>query len=355
MAHIAGHTDDDVVAPPVPNIDQVAGTESSLSNWAGDYVTDMLGKGQALSELPYQGYDGPLTAGASELQDQAFGGIAGLTLPDGYGDAADMNTDVFNTAGDISMYNANDIGTEMWNNQYATDYMNPFIEQALDPQLAEMNRQNQIQKLLDNAKLTQAGAYGGSRQAIMNSESNDNMMRLMAELTGTGYQNAYESAGRMFTSDMGRKLDADRASEQSRQFGAGLGLQGLNTQLNAARGLTDATNAGLSAERDIFGDQLNAGDIQRGITAEGIAADKTQFEEERDYPYKAVQYQHSLLDGMPLAAQNTTYTQPSWLSQFGESSGGIMQLLQSFGFGGNSNLSDSDIDAILGAEQFSFT
>ena len=26
------------------------GTESSLSNWAGDYVTNMLGKGRALAE-----------------------------------------------------------------------------------------------------------------------------------------------------------------------------------------------------------------------------------------------------------------------------------------------------------------
>ena len=53
------------------------GGESSLSNWAGDYVTEMLGKGQALGSQDYQGYMGPLTAGTSELQDVAFGGIGG--------------------------------------------------------------------------------------------------------------------------------------------------------------------------------------------------------------------------------------------------------------------------------------
>jgi hypothetical protein len=31
-------------------VGQQTGTESSLSNWAGPYVTDMLGKGQALAD-----------------------------------------------------------------------------------------------------------------------------------------------------------------------------------------------------------------------------------------------------------------------------------------------------------------
>jgi len=59
----------------------VTGTESSLSTWAGPYVTDMLGKGWALSEQPYQAYTGPLTAGPSAAQTSAFQGIAGLAVP----------------------------------------------------------------------------------------------------------------------------------------------------------------------------------------------------------------------------------------------------------------------------------
>ena len=40
----------------------------SLSPWAAPYVTGMLGKGQALANQGYQGYSGPLTAGASAGQ-----------------------------------------------------------------------------------------------------------------------------------------------------------------------------------------------------------------------------------------------------------------------------------------------
>jgi hypothetical protein len=57
------------------------GQSSSLSPWAGPYVTDMLGKGAALSAMPYTAYEGPLTAGASDLQQQAFQGLAGLAVP----------------------------------------------------------------------------------------------------------------------------------------------------------------------------------------------------------------------------------------------------------------------------------
>ena len=47
--------------------------------------------------------------------------------------------------------------------------MNHFIQTALDPQIAEARRQAEIQRVANDGRLTQAGAYGGSRQAIMES------------------------------------------------------------------------------------------------------------------------------------------------------------------------------------------
>ena len=45
---------------------QQTGIDSSLTDYAGDYVTDMLGRGEALTDLPYEAYTGPLTAGESD-------------------------------------------------------------------------------------------------------------------------------------------------------------------------------------------------------------------------------------------------------------------------------------------------
>ena len=256
------------------------GTESSLSNWAGDYVTDMLGKGQALANQPYQAYTGPLSAGQSTAQQAAFQGIGNLSVPTGQMGAAGFQPQKFTA-------------------QAAQDYMNPYLESALNPQIEEARRQAQITRLGDANRLTQAGAYGGSRQAIMESELNRSLGQNLANITGQGYQTAYDKAMQQFNTEQGAAQQAQNLTNQ-------YGLQALQNQ------------ASLGAQ-------------ERAIQAEGIAADIAQFEEERDFPYKQTQYQQSLLQGLPLAAQSYSYAKPSQLSELLGGSSGLMGLLQSFG------------------------
>jgi hypothetical protein len=258
---------------PDPVAGQQTGTESSLSNWAGDYVTGMLGKGQALSETPYQAYTGTLTAGASNLQTQAFQGVAGLALPQNMGGFTPQSFTAQGTA---------------------QQYMNPYLQSALDPQLAEARRQAEISRVADAGRLTKAGAYGGSRQAIMESELNRNLMGKQADITAIGYNTAYDKAANQFNTEQAKAMEA----------------QGLTNQY------------GLNA----LSKQAELGGVQRGIEGEGIAADYGQFKEERDYPYKQVQYQQSLLQGLPLAAQSYSYAEPSTLSTILSSAGGIKSL-----------------------------
>jgi len=255
---------------PDPLAGQQTSTESALSTWAGPYVTDMLGKGQALSETPYQAYMGPLTAGSSPLQNQAFQGIAGLAMP--------------STMGGYTPQSFTTPGT-------AQQYMNPYLQQSLDPQLAEIRRQAEITRMNDAGRLTKAGAYGGGRQAIMESEGNRNLATQLAATTGQGYNTAYDKAATQFNTEQG----------------LGLNAQNLTNQY------------GLSA----LGKTAELGGVQRGIESEGIAADMAQFNQERDFPYKQVQYQQSLLQGLPLATQSYTYQQPSTISNIAGTAGGL--------------------------------
>jgi len=64
-----------------PSVGQQTGYQGELSEFAGEYVTDFLGKGRALADQPYQAYTGPLTAGQSQLQDTAFSGLGNLVVP----------------------------------------------------------------------------------------------------------------------------------------------------------------------------------------------------------------------------------------------------------------------------------
>ena len=82
---------------------------------------------------------------------------------------------------------------------------------------------------------------------------------------------------------------------------------------------------------DVAARQANLGQQQRGIEQQGITADLAQFEQERDDPYKKVQYQQSLLQGLPIETQSRTYAEPSGLASFLGNSGGILQFLQDAG------------------------
>jgi len=256
-------------------VGQKTGGESSLSNWAGPYVTSMLGKGAALSNEAYQGYSGPLTAGQSNLQNQAFQGIAGLTVP----------TEQMGTYQPQSFTQQ---GT-------AQQYMNPYINAALQPQLDELRRQTEKSRVEQAGRLTRAGAYGGSRQALADAELSRAMLANMANVTGQGYNQAFQQAQGQFNTEQ-------QQGQQSQNLANQFGLQAL-------------------------ANQVQAGQLQRNIEQEGITADRLQFEEERDFPYKQVQYQQSLLQGLPIAAQSYQYAQPSALSDFLSGSGGVYDLL----------------------------
>ena len=257
-------------------VGDVTGTESSLSSWAGPYVTDMLGRGQALAQQPYQAYTGPLTAGVSQAQQQAFSGIAGLAVP-----TQDMGafTPTSFTAGTT-----------------AADYMSPYLKASLEPQLAEARRQAQISRLQDASRLTKAGAFGGTRQAVMEAEGQRNLLRNLADITGTGYQQAFTQAQQQFNTEQARQQAAQELVNR-------YGLEALGAQ------------AGLGAQ-------------ERGIQQQAVEAARQQFEEERDFPYKQVQYQQSLLQGLPIAAQSYSYQEPSALSQLLGAGGGIAELLR---------------------------
>lgn len=274
---------------------------AGLADWAAPYITDYLGKAQALSNAPYQTYGGPLTAGASGLQTQAFQGIGNLTV------------------GNRGSYNP--VGGSFTNQGVAGQYMNPYLQQALDPQMKELQRQADIQRVADAGRLTQAGAFGGGRQAIMESEGRRNLLDKQSEALGTGYASAYDKAMAQYNAEQNRNVN-------EAQFGADFGLRGLQ------------------AERDILKDQLGAGAVQRGIESEGIAADLGEFEKQRDYPYKQLQFQRDMITGLPTGSVTNTPSQLSGIAQIlallsgvdemtkkGGKGGSLTELLKRFGLG----------------------
>ena len=342
----------------------LAGVESNLSNWAGPYVTNMLGQGQALANMPYQAYMGQLTAGESPLQTSAFSNAAALETPASIGTAA-TNAGAIGTKAQGLAYTpttfenqykapaAYQPTTSSFDASQAQAYMNPYLQASLNPQLEEARRQSQITQTQNAGKMAQAGAFGGGRQAILDAETQRNLGTNLANITGQGYNTAYGNAMSQFNADQARKMQeaqfgaqqgmagaqlgaqyglaGQQAGEQSKQFGAGFGLQGLQTGLQAAQAQGSLGAQQSQADINNLNAQLAAGAQQRGIESEGIAADKAQFEEARANPYKMVQYQQSLLQGLPLAAQSYQGIEPSALLKASQGATTVNALLKNLG------------------------
>ena len=78
-------------------------------------------------------------------------------------------------------------------------------------------------------------------------------------------------------------------------------MQGLQQGLAAAQQQAGLANLGQQAGLQNIQAQLGGGATQRDIESQGLAADYKRFQEERDWPYKMLQYQQSFLQGLPIS------------------------------------------------------
>lgn len=278
-------------------------TGGTLSEWAGPYVTDMLGKAQALSTTPFTPYQGALTAGPSALQTQAFQGIGGLTLP-GALDTASQQAQ--QTYGASQQYMPT-VGT-------VESYMNPYLQAVLDPQIREAQRTAEQQRMETAGRLAKAGAYGGSRQAIMEAEGQRNLQTLLSDITGKGYANAFDTAQKQRLADIQA------------------GQQGLAQQTAATQALTNIGANQAQYGLANLGKQLEAGQAQRGIEQEGLTADYNQFLRELGYDQQQLEFLRNMISGIPGVGSSTYYTQsPSALQSAAGGATTVANLLKILG------------------------
>jgi hypothetical protein len=233
------------------------------------YGKDVLGKFAALTAQPYQAYKGQRTAGLSALQQQAMQQAAALGY-NPYSTAGATGTQSlaaqaaaykyapssFNytkavaptlqnyqmtgpanvaaqnvNAGNISaaqMGPAQQVSTGAFTAPgTVAQYMSPYQQSVTDIAKREAQRQADIAGTQRGAHAAQAGAFGGSRQAIENAEAQRNLSQQMGDIQAKGSQDAYNQAAQMFTSDQARQLAAQQANQQA---GLTVGTQNLTAQ-----------------------------------------------------------------------------------------------------------------------------
>jgi len=219
------------------------------------------------------------------------------------------------------------------------DFMNPFMNDVIQQQYQDIQRQGDIQKQGANAQAVGAGAFGGSRQGIQQAEINRNVLdqqaRSGSQLRSAGFQQAQGLAQQAASQQAQQQLaQAGQFGQQAGQLGqqgmqgaqgygqtaAGLGnLAQLTGQLGQSTGALGQTvgqlgqaTAGLGQMGQQMGVQdvnslLGIGGLQQQDAQQNLDVARANSLAQQNLPYQQVGFMSDVFRGVP-ALQQTTST-----------------------------------------------
>lgn len=211
----------------------------------------ILGQSMTLANQPFQQYQGERVAGFNPMQQQAFGAMGALA-----GQGQGLANRGFNILGGI--------GTA---DQRMSAYMNPYTQEVIDRSMSDLERQRQMTMQKTNADAINARAFGGSRQAVADSLTNEAYARQMGDLASS------------------------------------LRFQGFNTALGAAQqDVQQQQQLAEALQRAGYGaleGGMQAGTMQQQLAQAQIDADREKFDEPRNYQMQLLDFLTGIASGVP--------------------------------------------------------
>jgi hypothetical protein len=267
-----------------------------------------MGRAVPLSELGYQAYGGQRLEDFNSLQNQSFQNAANMQVPG-------QNATGSNYATQAGIAGLN---TGKWTDSgIASSYMSPYMTNVADVQNQELARQAEIQRNANQGRAVQAGAYGGYRHGLVDSEMYRNTQQQMNNNTQTALQQGYNAGMGQYNADRNAGIQGLGVANQSASTLGGLGQQDFQAQM------------GISALQNSYGGQ------QQALGQQGRDIDYQNFQQQVQWPYQQLDYLNGILRGFDTSQQSSTQTQnaedPSrWSQIFGAG-------LATYGLGKNFN------------------
>ena len=284
---------------------QIQQTQYGFAPEIAPYAQTMLGQAAALTDTemnPYMQYQGERVAQFSPLQQQSYQNAALMqsqpqlqdaTALAGMAGLGALNTQYTFKPSDFGKAFSGATTRDAQGNVTGNAMMNPYMQGVVDIQQREAERQAGIAGTNQQAQATKAGAFGGGRDAIMRAEAARNLALQKGDIQAQGLNTAYNQAMQQYNAQ-------NQLNAQQQQYGAGLGLQGLQTALSGAQGLGQlgqqqyTQNMGINALQNQYGLQQQA-QMQKDIDTK-----YQDFLNYQNYPYKQLGFMSDIVRGAPL-------------------------------------------------------
>jgi len=219
---------------------------------------DLYNRSKGIAALPFTPYSGPRVAGFNPDQLTGFDAARNMFGQSMANDPRGQLAGMGQAPLDIN------------------SFQNPYQEQVIDNAMSDLNRGRQLQIQSDQDAAIGRGAFGGSRSAVLEAETNRNFAdragNLAANLRQQGFDSSVANAmqDRNFRSGINQGL----LSDQYRNLGllSGIGAQQQGLQQGA-----------MDAGYDEFLRSINYPKEQLGLLAQGVSALPTQSQQTQSY------------------------------------------------------------------------
>ena len=270
--------------------------ETTVPQFQQQQYQDIYQQARGLAQQPFIPYTGPQVAGFSPDELRAFGATRQQ-----FGRAQQF--DPFAQRQELMQQPAPSLlGADI------SAYRSPFEQQVVDVALGDIQRQADIAQQRAQEQAIRAGAFGGSRGAILEAEAARPYAEQVARVAPQLRQAGFEQAQRAAESDIERQL-------RQQQFQAGLIGQQEQAQRAAVSGL------------------LGTGAQQRALQQQALGAGRGEFERALRYPQQQFGLLSQALSGIPaMQGQVSRGTTGS-----GDVLGGLSSLLAAGLYGGAFN------------------
>lgn len=275
------------------------------------YAQNLLGQAEALTDIeynPYMQYQGERVAQFSPLQQQSYQNAALMQsqpqLQDATAMAGTAGLGALNT-----QYKFDPYQTQQFTGENVSQYMSPYMQNVVERQQQDASRQAAIAQQAQGAQAARSGAFGGSGDYLMRAQAAGNLARQKGDIQATGLQNAFQNAQQQFNQSQAQNQAAAQLNAQQGQFGAGLGLQGLQTAMTGASTLGQLgqqqyqQNMGINALQNQYGLQQQA-QVQKGLDTQ-----YQDFLNAQNYPYKNLSFMSDIIRGVPLTQTGSSIYQ----------------------------------------------
>jgi hypothetical protein len=183
-------------------------------------------------------------------------------------------------------------------------------------QQSDAQRQGEIARQMQNAQAARSGAFGGSGNLLANNQLNASLMRQKGDIQAKGLQDAYQQAMAQFNQSQAQNLAGQQLNAQQQQFGAGLGLQGLQTAMTGAKSLADIGQTQYGQNLGLLDVQNKFGTQQQNQIQNQLNTEYQDFLNYQNYPYKQLGFMSDMIRGLPLTQQSQSmYQQPPSMIQ----------------------------------------